>query len=161
MSDPHVLLCDTDSLIQLFLTTQHNKNLTPLRCLKDGYGIQSAIVAEVETELMWTRRYGGRFVPLLNKALGNGLIELLDPMTISRHVPSHLAKGVYEAIQKLGQEYNRYADLGESYTLAAAVILNEPALSNDKSALDALDYNGINFLRLSCGRLTSLLFHTK
>jgi hypothetical protein len=143
MPDPHLLLCDTDSLIQLFLTAPHNNNLIPLRSLKDDYGIQPTIVAEVETELMWSRKFGSRFVPQLKKALGNGLFEILDATTLSRHIPGHLAKGVFEACQNLGQQYNRHADRGESYTLAAAVTLGEPALSNDKSALDALDYNGM------------------
>lgn len=143
MSGPRLLLADTDCLIQLFLTIQQNNNLIPLRLLKDDYGIQPAVVPEVETELMWSRRFGGRFVPQLKKALGNGLIEVLDTTTLPRYIPTHLAKGVNESCQTLGQQYNRFADRGEAYTFAAAVTLSEPALSNDKSALDALEYNGM------------------
>jgi hypothetical protein len=48
----------------------------------------------------------------------------------------------YTGLQALGQEYNKFADTGEAYTLAAAVTLGVPAMSNDKTALDALEYNG-------------------
>jgi len=141
--NPDLLLCDTDSLIQLFLTAQYNKNLIPLRSLRENYGIQPVIPAEVETELMWTRRYGARFGPQLKKALSNGLIEVLDETSLSNHVPSNLAKTVFARCQALGQQYNRFVGSGEAFTLAAAVTLSSPALSNDKSALDALDYNGM------------------
>src|SRR2546425_8700904 len=69
MPNPRLLLCDTDSLIQLFLTRLVTKKLLPLRVLRDEYGIQPAIVEEVETELMWTRRYKDQFAPELKKAL--------------------------------------------------------------------------------------------
>ena len=143
MPNPRILACDTDSLIQLFLTAKYNKNLIPLRVLRDDYGIQPTIVAEVETELMWTRRYGARFVPPLKKAIGNGLIEVLDQQVLARHVGDSIAKSVYGGFQALGQQYSRFTDPGEAYTFAAAVTMGEPALSNDKSALDALEYNGM------------------
>jgi hypothetical protein len=143
MPNPNFLLCDTDSLIQLLLTAQHSNNLIPLRMLKSDYGIQPTIVAEVETELMWTRRYGTRFVPTLKKALSNGVIEVLDLSTISRQVGAPAAKSVHSGFIALGQEYSKYADKGEAYTFAAAVTLGTPALSNDKSALDALEFNGM------------------
>ena len=141
--NPDLLLCDTDSLIQLFLTIQRNDNLIPLRSLRGDYGIQPAIVAEVETELMWTKRYGARFVPPLKKAIGNGVIEVLNVTAFSNHVPSHLAKTVFATFQSLGQEYGKYVDPGEAFTLAAAVTVNAPAMSNDKSALDVLQQNGM------------------
>lgn len=143
MANPRLLLCDTDSLIQLFLTAQHNQNLAPLRVLRDSYGIQPTIVEEVETELMWTRRHGARFVPLLKKAMGSGVIERLDVTVLGRHVGQAIVKSVHSSFQALGQQYSKYADPGESYTFAAAVTLAVPALSNDKSAVDALDYNGM------------------
>jgi hypothetical protein len=143
MANPSLLLCDTDSLIQLFLTSQHNQNLRPLRVLRDDYGIQPTIVEEVETELMWTRRYGSRFVPQLKKATASGLIERLDVTVLGRHVGQAIAKSVHSGFQALGQQYSKHADPGEAYTFAAAVTLGVPALSNDKSAVDALDYNGM------------------
>ena len=141
MPNPRLLLCDTDSLIQLFLTRLVTKKLLPLRVLRDEYGIQPAIVEEVETELMWTRRYKDQFAPELKKALANGTIQPLNASTFALYVPAHLAKGVYTNFQALGLQHSKHADPGED-TLAAAVTLNEPALSNDASALKALDFNG-------------------
>ncbi len=143
MPNPGLLPCDTDALIQLFLTAAHTKSLLPLRMLKDDYGIQPSIVVEVEMELMQSRKFGTKFAPELRKAVGNGTIEILDATAFAKYVPGHLAKGVFGNFQTLGLQYNKYADRGESYTLAAAVTLNVPALSNDKSALDALDINGM------------------
>lgn len=142
MGNPRVLLCDTDALIQLFLTVSQTK-LTPLRMLKDDYGIQPAIVAEVEVELQSNRKFASRIAPELRKALVNGTIELLDASAITRYVPDQLGKVVFANCQTVGQEYNRVADRGEAYTLATAVTLQVPALSNDLSALEALDYNGL------------------
>jgi hypothetical protein len=143
MDNPRVLPCDTDALIQLFLVALQTKSLTPLRMLKGDFGIQPAIVAEVETELMWNRRYAARFVPELRKALGNGTIEVLNLEAFSKYVPSHLAKGVFANYQSTGQQYGTIVDRGEAYTLAAAVTLNVPAMSNDLTALEALDHNNL------------------
>lgn len=143
MPNPSVLLCDTDALIQLFLTAAQTKNLVPLRTLRDDYGIQPAIVAEVEIELMSHRKHGGKVGPELRKALGKGTLEVLDVGTMSKYVPGHLAKGVFGNYLTLGQQYAKVADRGEAYTLAAAVTLNVPALSNDVSALRALDFNNL------------------
>jgi hypothetical protein len=111
--------------------------------LKEDYGIQPAIVVEVEIELMHSRRFGAQFVPELRKAVGNGTIEILNATSFPKFVPPQLAKGVFGNSQALGLEYNKYADRGEAYTLATAVTLAVPALSNDKTALDALDFNGM------------------
>jgi hypothetical protein len=143
MPNPCLLPCDTDALIQLFLTAAHTKSLIPLRMLKDDYGIQPAIVAEVEAELMQNRKFGAKFAPELRKAVGNGTLEVLDAAAFAKYVPAHLAKGVFGNFQTLGLQYNKHAHRGESYTLAAAVTLQTPALSNDKSALDVLDFNGL------------------
>src|SRR5580658_8242631 len=143
MANPLVLPCDTDALIQLSLVALQTKSLIPLRILKDDFGIQPAIVAEVETELMWNRRYAAKFVPELRKALGHGTIEILDLNTFSKYVPGHLAKGVFGNYQSTALQYSKVADRGEAYTLAAAVTLNVPALSNDLTALEALDYNNL------------------
>lgn len=139
MDNPRVLVCDTDALIQLFLTATHTKSLIPLRTLRNDYAIQPVIVAEVETELMSNRKHGAAITQELRKALGNGTIEILDVTSIAKYVPSHLAKGVFGNYQSMGQQYGKIADRGEAYTLAAALTLDVPALSNDISALRALD----------------------
>lgn len=138
MPNPSVLPCDTDALIQLFLVTKQT-SLVPLRILRDVYGIQPAIVAEVEVELMSNRKHGVRIAPELKKALGNGTLEILDVGAMSKYVSSAVAKGVFGTYQALGQQYAKIVGLGEAYTLAAAVTIDVPALSNDITALRALD----------------------
>lgn len=100
-------------------------------------------MAEVEVELMLSRKFGTKFAQDLKKAIGNGTLQILDAAAFSKYVPGHVAKGVFGNFQTLGFQFNKYADRGESFTLAAAVTLDVPALSNDKSALDALDFNGM------------------
>jgi hypothetical protein len=139
MPNPGVLLCDADALIQLFLATKQTRSLIPLRSLRDDYGIQPAIVAEVEVELLSNRKYGAKVMQELRRALGNGTLEILDVGAMSKYVSSSVAKGVFGVYQTLGQQYAKVADLGEAYTLAAAVTLDVPALSNDITALRALD----------------------
>jgi len=68
---------------------------------------------------------------------------VLDVPAFSKYVPAHLATTVFATFQALGQEFNKYVDPGEAFTLAAAVTLNVPSMSNDKSALDALHHNGL------------------
>ena len=143
MANPRLLLCDTDALIQVFLTKDQTKKLLPLRILKDAYGIQPAIVVEVETELRSTRRYLNQFDADLKKATGNGTLLLLDEGAFGNYVsPSNLSRTIYSSFQNLGKQHYRYAHRGEAYTFAAAVTLGEPALSNDASALEALDRQG-------------------
>ena len=141
MSDPRVLLFDTDALIQLFLTAKQTKSLLPLRTLRDEYGIQPVIVAEVEVELASHRKYGAKVVPEFRKALGNGALEILDIGSMSKYVPTALASGVFATYQRLGQRYALVVDRGEAYTHAAAVTLDVPAVSNDVSALRALTFH--------------------
>jgi hypothetical protein len=143
MVNPRLLLCDTDALIQLFLTIDFTRKLLPLRILKDAYGIQPAIVAEVEIELYKSRHYQDQFVPDLKKALAGGVLSLLDAAAFGNYVsPSNLAGGVFANYQSLARRHFRHVDRGEAYTLAAAVTLSEPALTNDASALETLDKQG-------------------
>lgn len=142
MPNPSVLPCDTDALIQLFLTASQTK-LASLRVLRTDYAIQPAIVPEVETELLSNRKHGARVAPELRKAIGNGTIEMLDIGSMGKYVPPSVAKGVFGNYQTLAQQYAKIVDRGEAYTLAAAITLGVPAVSNDVSALEALDYHSL------------------
>jgi hypothetical protein len=59
MSNPALLPCDSDVLVQLFLADE----LRPLQELKSSFDIQPVIVAEVDLELRWLGKYKNRFVP--------------------------------------------------------------------------------------------------
>jgi hypothetical protein len=142
MPNPRLLVCDTDALIQLFLTKDSTRKLIPLRVLRDFYEIQPVIVEEVEIEIRSSKTFLNQFEADLKKSLTSGTISLLDASAFLKYVPSPHARSVFASYQGLGRQYYRYVDRGEAYTLAAAVTLNEPAMSNDFSALEVLDKQG-------------------
>jgi hypothetical protein len=51
---------------------------------------------------------------------------------------------MYESYQALGTRYDKIVDRGEAHTLAAAVVLGAPALSNDVNALRTLERAGFD-----------------
>src|SRR5258708_22268451 len=71
---PRLLFCDTDCLIQLFISRQ----VGLLMWLEERYGLESVIVPEVEVELAFHRKFKGRFDPDLRRALSSGAISLFD-----------------------------------------------------------------------------------
>ena len=148
MANPALLFLDSDALIQhLIAGTVH-----VLRELKVRYGIQAVIVPEVEIEVS-SGRFGPRFKPALGKAISNGVIKVFEASKYNGLLQASAqlqasAIGVSHAdIQHLGAAYYRRADLGEAYTFAAAVKLGQPAVSNDITAVRALEGAG---LQLPC-----------
>lgn len=145
MANPSVIFADTDALNQVLL----GNTLRILRELKVQYGIQTIVVPEVEMELLSSRRFGQRFHSPFKKAVSNGLIKVFEESRYSAILTSLRAEqpsalGVsYADIQALGNAFHRRIDLGEAYTLAAAVKLNQPALSNDYSALKTMQQAGL------------------
>jgi hypothetical protein len=75
MPNPALLICDSDVLVQFFLANE----IRPFRQLKDLYGVQSAIVQEVDLELRWLGKHKDRFVHQLDKALKADVLRVLDP----------------------------------------------------------------------------------
>jgi hypothetical protein len=135
MRNPPILLCDSDALTQFFLADE----VRPLRELKSKYGIQPAIVQEVDNELRWMRRFKDRFVQQLDKALKAATLKVLDGAEFHSHLSVAPVGASWASFQSLGSRYNGYVDLGEAYTFAAAVTLGFPALSNDFSAIRVLE----------------------
>ena len=138
------LFLDTDVLIQLFISKSQNI----LRHLRDDYGVQSIVLPEVATELSSSRKFGTRFVRDLRRALQARWLYQMNVNSYAEIVNSdpalqHAATGIsFSDIEKLGREYNIRVDRGEAYTLAAAVLLSQPAASNDMSAISVLEANG-------------------
>jgi hypothetical protein len=134
MGNPSLLLCDSDALTQFFLADE----IRPLRELKTKYGIQPAIVQEVDNELRWMRKFKNRFVPQLDKALKATTLKVLDAAEFHSHISTAPIGASWASFQSLGSRYHGYVDLGEAYTFAAGVTLGFPALSNDHSAIRVL-----------------------
>jgi hypothetical protein len=137
MPNPALLLCDSDALTQFFLASE----IRPLKQLKDAYGIQAAIVEEVELELRWLRKHKDRFVPQLDKALSTNVLKLLDSAHFHSHLSTAPVGASWAGFQSLGAQYDGHIHRGEAYTFAAAVTLNLPALSNDFNAIKTLEAN--------------------
>ena len=135
MANPPLLLCDTDVLVQLFLAGE----LRPLIDLKKSYGVQPAVVLEVDLELRWVRKYRDRFVPQLDKALRSETLKKLDVALFQSLLASAKPGTSWASFQALGAQYYGYVQLGEAYTFAAGLSLAVPAASNDFSAIQTLN----------------------
>jgi hypothetical protein len=139
MPNPGFLFCDTDALIQAYLTGC----LEPLRLLRKSYGVEAAIVPEVESELLWNTSFGDRFGPDLQKSISSGLITVFDYSKPGLRGPGQIGPpaalaALSATIIARAEKYKLHADLGEAYTLATAVTMSCPAMSGDMSAIGAL-----------------------
>lgn len=135
MSNPALLLCDSDALTQFFLANE----IRPLKELKARYGIQPTIVQEVDNELRWMRRFRDRFVPQLDKALRSAVLTTLGPAEFQSLLGTAPVGSSWASFQALGAQYQGYVGSGEAYTFAAGVTLGLPAMSNDRSAIRVLE----------------------
>ena len=137
MPNPALIVCDSDALTQYFLANE----IRPLKHLKDAYGIQPAIVQEVDLEMRWLQRHKDRFVPQLDKALKSSVLRILDPAYFQSLLSAAPVGASWEGFQSLGAQYEGRIHRGEAYSFAAGVTLNVPALSNDFSAIRTLQAN--------------------
>ncbi len=140
MPNPRLIVRDSDALIQLFIANQ----LQPLKDLKKLYGIQPAVVQEVDIELRWLGHYRDRFVPQLDKAVKSGLITRLDKALFQSLVSAAPAGASWSAFQSIGAQYFGYVDKGEAYSHAAGVVLGVQTVSNDFRAIQLLQSQMMN-----------------
>jgi len=136
MPNPSLIICDSDVLVQFFLSNE----LRPLRDLKTFYGIQPAVVQEVDAELRWLGHYAARFVPQLDKSLKNGLLIRLDKPQFQSLLSKALPGASWAGFQTLGAQYLGLVDKGEAYTHAAGVVLGLPVASDDYRAIQVLQF---------------------
>lgn len=138
MPNPPLLLCDTDALFQYFIAGLR----IPFQELKKTYGIQPAIVPEVEIEIRSNRKYGTRCRASYGKAISSGAVQILDQKTLQEYLSKLSASVTYTGVQTLGAKYYQRVGRGEAYTFATAVSLGVPALSHDISAIRVLGEQG-------------------
>lgn len=136
MPNPSLIICDSDVLVQFFLSNE----LRPLRDLKTLYRVQPAIVQEVDAELRWLGHYGARFVPQLDKSLKNALLVRLDKSQFQSLLATAPPGTSWAGFQSLGAQYCGFVDRGEAYTHAAGVVLGLPTASDDFRAIQVLQY---------------------
>ena len=137
MPNPALLVCDSDVLVQYFLANE----IRPFRHLKETYGIQAAIVQEVDLELRWLGKHRDKFVHQLDKGLKSEVLRVLDPAYFQSFLGTAPVGASWTGFQSLGAQYEGPVHRGEAYTFAAAVTLGVPALSNDFSAIKTLEAN--------------------
>jgi hypothetical protein len=136
MPNPALLLFDSDVLVQLFLVG----DLRILDGLKRIFGIQPAIVQEVDIELRWLARFKDRFVAQLEKTLKHDTLVRLDQSLFQSFLSNAAPGASWSTFQSLGSQYYGYVQRGEAYTHAAAVTLGFPAASNDFRAIQTLQF---------------------
>ncbi|CAE6778337.1 hypothetical protein [Nitrospira defluvii] len=146
MSNPALLFCDSDALIQLFLTDQNKL----LRSFKTEYGIQPVIVFEVENELRQHKKYRTKVEPQFDKALTSRVLQVFDSTILqsslldsNSFLPPAAVQATWDTIQASGRQYGIRVGTGEAYTHAAAVTLQMPSLSNDGIAVNTLHNLGM------------------
>ena len=145
MSNPSHLPIDSDVLIQLLVAG----NLQPLQQLKKVYGIQAAIVVEVENELRTNKKHKKYIQGNFDKAITAGTIQVFDQgalqtfLSKQSHLLNSMASTAWSTMQATGQSYNLFVGLGEAYTHAAAIFLGVPSASHDKNALNVLENKGM------------------
>jgi len=137
MPNPALLICDSDVLVQYFLANE----IRPFKHLKEIYGIQAAIVQEVDLELRWLGKHKDKFVHRLDKALKSEVLRVLDPAYFQSFLGTAPVGASWAGFQSLGAQYEGRIHRGEAYTFAAAVTLGLPALSNDFNAIRTLEAN--------------------
>lgn len=137
MENPRFLFCDSDALVQIFVT----KLLRILKQLSLDFAITAVIVPEVEVEIRRLRRQ--RFEPFLQKAVDEGCVKLFDDdqaesLLAEVGYPERRILDLLEKIQDLGSRLARHVGRGEAYSHAAGQYLSCPILSNDTSAVTTL-----------------------
>lgn len=171
MGNPAFLVCDSDALIQVFLTRQRDLFVY----LRDSFGVQAAIVQEIRIELSNHDKFGKQFLPPLERALASSALMLLDSTVIRRHLSTQgiTGTGVDRFLEEQARRWDAYrlhVDTGEAACHATAVTFAWPALSHDISAVETLEHVGLEpaapVLRFcdlatfahACGRLSGEQF---
>lgn len=143
MTQPAIIVCDSDALIQLYIARLFPR----LGVLVGRYGIQLTMVFEVRDEIEGMEKFGAQLHHDFKKAVTGGVLAVLDEEFLAaRFGPGASASGkaLLNQIDSVGKRYYQHVDRGEAYTLAAASVLNQPALSHDFRALRVLDHYGLD-----------------
>jgi hypothetical protein len=137
--NPQWIIADTDACLQLSVIDKINI----LHVLGADYGIQTVITEAVKIEienkfLGKFRGYDGPF----KKAIQKGVISVLDHEWI-RNAFGADDDGRFDEMNQLGEDLYAMVHRGEAYTHAAAIILDVPCLTNDRSAVNTLRRAGV------------------
>jgi len=136
-----LLVCDADALIQVICADQ----IELLKKLEKVYGIRAIITEAVEDEITNPAHRRASLVGApFQKAINSDVLTVLSRRTIGMFTTND-PHSIYDSIELRGQEYSRIVQRGEAYTHAAAVVLRAAAMSNDASAVRALDRSNVQY----------------
>lgn len=143
MGNPSPILVDSDCLIQIFLARQ--RRLLPQ--LRSSFSVETAVVAEVEAEVRFHRKFKSQFEPELLRAVQGNEILVLENKTLRRYLADRgfaepRAARIIQDVDDRGLLFSRTIGLGEAYTHAAASILQLPVMSHDRAATNELEREG-------------------
>lgn len=129
--NPVVLLCDSDAVSQVIQANQWSL----FEKLKATFSIQPCIVPEVNIEL-------GRFKPIdreFSQLKKKGHLRIASKGVLEELGVIPFGDRRHDGIAARAERYNAVADMGEAALHALSVELDLPVLSNDGSAIRALE----------------------
>lgn len=133
--NPRFLVCDSDALIQIFLS----ESTGLLRDLNKNFGVQPVIVTEVEGELSWNGAHKNRFAGDLQKALTSKVLRILDSKIFKAELNQQgRSSEEFAQYRATGTQYDGPVQRGEAYSHSAGIVLGVPVMSNDGSAIETL-----------------------
>lgn len=136
--NPALFVFDSDVLLQLLVCDQ----LPLLSFLRSSYGVQPSVTEAVNGEFLTIMEKQSRFFPRREqgkKALRNGSLVVLSPEILEPIFGSVGATLMSRANDEGQRLYNVGLGRGEAYSIAAAMCLNFPVVTNDGSALRLLE----------------------
>src|SRR4051812_48508887 len=103
-------MADSSALLQIIISEE----ITPLRVLKQDFGVQIAVHEAVQSELNWRvqKSFPGKLA-ILKKAFSTNTIEVLDRALLDAN-DYKAATAVIEQIDNLGQQFSLRVDRGEA-----------------------------------------------
>lgn len=139
MPNPEYLLCDTDALLQVFITKQGRL----LVHLRQQYGVTAGVLPEVESEISYHSKFKTAFEPVLQKFLRSGNVMVVDSPEVRRLLAARGISGPeleqqFRAIWARGQRYGLRVGKGEAYSHAVGSTLKLPLMSHDWKAVETL-----------------------
>ena len=137
---PPVIIFDSSVLLQIIATGQ----FLILRSLQSDFGVQSAIVPAVESEVLVivenVPKFRGRREQF-KKALRNRTLAIVDRDFLAPFLGG-AADSWIRQINSEGTRLYDFVDRGEAFTHAASMVLNALVATNDTTAVSRLVRQG-------------------
>lgn len=145
---PKVIIFDSSVVLQIIATGQFRT----LRSLQSDFGVQSAIVPAVESEVLAivenVAKFRGRREQF-KKALRNKTLAIIDRDLLAPFLGG-AAESWIRQIDSEGTRLYKLVDRGEAFTHAASIVLNASVATNDTTAVSNSSDKGSQFRDRFC-----------